>query len=285
METSTKNSLHIRSNSFPSAPHPLVSQVHDHLQILKDSEVTTASFSLSSISQKLNGLQDLLEFADKLLQLPTIQQDLASECSEKWIDDLLEGSLRLLDICGIAQDYLLQSKENMYEIRSALRRKGADSGFTVEGGKYLASRKKMKKAIHKALGNLKGIKFESNKDKEVFSVFSILKDAEAITMSSLESLLLFISDPKGQSKQNKWSRISKLMQPAKVTCASQESDSNEFVNVDEALRSLISYKSSEDFDRHVEDLEICIQDLEVRVEQLSRQLIRTRVSLLNILSH
>ncbi|CAL0304245.1 unnamed protein product [Lupinus luteus] len=284
METSVKNSLHIRCNSFPSAPHPLVSQIHDHLQILKDSGVATTSFSSSSISQKLNGLQDLLEFAAKLLQLPTIQQDLASECSEKWIDGLLEGSLRLLDICGIAQDYLLQSKENMYEIRSALRRKGADTGFTVEGGKYLASRKKMKKAIHNARADLKGMKFESNKDKEAFSVCSILKDAEAITMRSLESLLLFRSDPKGQSNQ-KWSRISKLMQPAKVTCCSQESDSNEFVNVDEALRSLVSHKSSEDFDRHMEDLEICIQDLEVRVQQLSRQLIRTRVSLLNILSH
>lgn len=290
METSTKNSLHIRCNSLPSAPHPLVSQFQDNLHRLKDSEATTTSFSSSSISHKLNGSQDLHDYADKLLQLPAIQQALALECSNKLIDDLLEGSLRLLDICSTSQDCLLQSKENLYEIRSVLRRKGTDTGFTVEGGKYLASRKKMKKAIQKALGNLKGIKFESyssNKDKETMPVFSILKEAEAITVRSLDSLLLFISDPKGQSKQSRWSIISKLMQPARVTCDSQETDSNEFVNVDAALQSLISHKllSAENFHSHMENLEICIQDLEERVEQLSRQLIRTRVSLLNILSH
>ncbi|KAE9620374.1 hypothetical protein Lal_00019204 [Lupinus albus] len=285
MEANTKNSLHIRCNSLPSAPHPLVSQFQEHLLRFKDSEASTTSFSSSSISHKLSGLQGLHEYADKLLQLPTIQQDLALEFSDKWIDGLLDGSLRLIDICGTAQDCLLKSKESMYEIQSALRRKGANNGFMVEGGKYLASRKNMKKVIQKALGNLKGIKFESNKDKEVFSVFSILKEAEAITVRSIESLLLFLSDPKGQSNQSKWSRISKLMQPERVTCDSQETYSNEFVNVDAALKSLISQKTYENFDNHMEDLEICIEDLEVTVENLSRQLIRTRVSLLNILSH
>lgn len=290
METTTKSSLHIRCNSLPSAPHPLVSQFREHLQRLKDSEATTISFSSSSISHKLNGSQDLHDYADQLLQLPAIQQALTLECSNKLIDDLLEGSLRLLDIYSTSQDCLLQSKENLYEIQSVLRRKGADTGFTVEGGKYLASRKKIKKTIQKALSNLKGIKFESfssNKDKETLSVFSILKEAEAITVRSLESLLLFISDPKGQSKQSRWSIISKLMQPARVACDSHETDSNEFVNVDAALQSLISHKllSVENFHSHMENLEVCIQDLEVRVEQLSRQLIRTRVSLLNILSH
>ena len=292
METSTKSSMHIRCNSLPSAPHPLVSQFQEHLQRLKDSEATTTSLSSSSISQKLIGLQDLHNYADKLLQLPTTQKALALECSGKLVDDLLEGSLRLLDVCSTAQDCLLQTKENMHEIQSVIRRRGADTGFTVEGGKYLASRKKMKKVIQKALGNLKGIKTESmvsssKNDNETLSMLSILKDAETVTLRSLESLLSFMSDPNGQSKHSRWSIVSKLMQPARVTCDSQECNTNEFVKVDAALQTLIGHKplSAENFLGHMESLEICIQDLEVGVESLTRQLIRTRVSLLNIFSY
>ncbi|KAL2328975.1 hypothetical protein Fmac_022402 [Flemingia macrophylla] len=106
-------------------------------------------------------------------------------------------------------------------------------------------------------------------------------------MRSLESLLLFVSDTKGQSKRRRWPTISKLMQPDRMTCDSQESDTNEFVKVDIALQSLISHKplSVENLHSHMENLETSIEELEVGVEHLSRQLIRTRVSLLNIFSH
>ena len=180
----------------------------------------------------------------------------------------------------------------MHELKSVIRRRrGGETGFTVEGGKYLASRKKMKKSIQKALGNFKGIKNEtivtfSNNDNETLSMLNILKEAEKVTVSSLESLLLFINGPKGQPKQSRWSMITKLMQPNRV-CDSQESDANEFEKVDAALQSLINHKPSsiDCFQSHMENLEKCIQHLEEGVESLSRQLIRTRVSLLNIFNH
>jgi len=73
------------------------------------------------------------------------------------------------------------------------RRRDAETGFTIEGGKYLTCRKKMKRAIAKALRDLKEIQNEfkvssSNKDKETFSMLNILKEAERVTMSSLESV-------------------------------------------------------------------------------------------------
>jgi len=57
--------------------------------------------------------------------------------------------------------------------------------------------------------------------------------------------------------------------------------------VDAALQSLINHKASsvEDFQSHMENLELCIQDLEIAVDHLSRKLIRNRVSLLNIFNH
>ncbi|KAK7257959.1 hypothetical protein RIF29_32310 [Crotalaria pallida] len=281
--------VHTRGNSLPSAPHPIVSQYQEHLRILKGSEVT-ARLSSSSVSQKLDGLQDLHDSTDQLLQLPIEQQAFGLECNDKHVNDLLEGSLRLLDICSKAKDCLTQSKESMHELQSIIRRRRCDeTGFTIAGAKYLSSRKIMKKAIRKVLENLKATKNElvsssSNKDN---NGFSMLKEAEEITLTSLESVLLFISDPKGHSKQSRWSVISKLVQPRRVACNSSETDTNEFETVDATLKSLISHKPSsiENFLSHMENLELCIQDLEIGIEYLSRKLIRNRVTLLNIFSH
>nr|KYP66102.1 hypothetical protein KK1_012386 [Cajanus cajan] len=80
----------------------------------------------------------------------------------------------------------------MYELESVICRRGAETGFTIEGRKYLASRKNMKKAIRKALANLKGIiKNEQivtslNNDNESLTMHSILKEADVVTVSLLE---------------------------------------------------------------------------------------------------
>lgn len=122
VETNMKSSLHNRSNSMPTAPRPTVSQVEEHLHRLKDTEATTSSLS-SSISHRLNDLQDLQESTDELLQLRISQQALAQECSSKQIDELLDGSLRLLDISSTVKDCLLQSKESMRKLVSDIRRR------------------------------------------------------------------------------------------------------------------------------------------------------------------
>ncbi|KAG5033686.1 hypothetical protein JHK87_008596 [Glycine soja] len=111
-EANTKSSLHTRSNSLPSAPHPLISQHEEHLQKLRDSQATS-SISSSSLSHKLNGLLDLQDCTDKLLQLPMKQQAVAQKFSDKCVDDILEGSLRLLDICSTAKECLQISKETL----------------------------------------------------------------------------------------------------------------------------------------------------------------------------
>ncbi|KAI9119942.1 hypothetical protein K1719_008911 [Acacia pycnantha] len=71
-------------------------------------------------------------------------------------------------------------------------------------------------------------------------MLSMLKEAEAVTVSTLESLLCFISDPKGPSKQSRWSAISKLMQAKRVACVSPEIVTNEFEKVDSALKNRVS---------------------------------------------
>ena len=150
IESNPKASMHIRSNSLPSTPHPIVSQFEENLNRLKSYD----SASSSSLSHKLGDLQDLQDCTDKLLYLSTTQQVLAQDCCQKWVDELLDGSLRLLDICSTIVDCLVQSKESVYGAQSAIRRRGAEVALTIGAGNYLAFRKTVKKAITKALGNI-----------------------------------------------------------------------------------------------------------------------------------
>ncbi|KAM1243660.1 hypothetical protein ACFX2G_035890 [Malus domestica] len=274
--------FHTRSNSFPSRPHPIAQQVGELLCRLRSSEAT--STSSSSISHKLNGLQDLQDCVDRLLQLPLNRQALAQEQNEKYTNELLDGSIRLLDVCAIAKDAVLQTKECILDLQSIIRRtRGGESGtLTSEVNKYLSSRKILNRAIQKALKNLKGIKNRStlsslNKDQETIDIVIKLRDVETVTIMVLESVLSFICGPK--SKPSSWSLVSKMMHLKKVAC-NEETEVNEFAEVDATLKTSKFHPQNQ-----LENLESCIQDHEERLEGLFRQLIKTRVSFLNILNH
>ncbi|CAL2279837.1 unnamed protein product [Prunus armeniaca] len=180
--------FHTRSNSFPSRPHPIFQEVEEHLCSLRSSEATST-----------------------LLQLPLTQQALAQEQNEKWANEILDGSLRLLDVCSSAKDVILQTKDCTQNLQSIIRRRraGETAAVTSEVRKYLTPRKMVKKTINKAVGCLKAIAnkfaFSSvNKDHEK------LREVEAVTLAVFESLLSSISGPK--AKTSSWSLVSKIMQ-------------------------------------------------------------------------
>ena len=78
-----------------------------------------------------------------------------------------------------------------------------------EIGKYLTSKKVAKNAIH---NTLKGTESQcTNKNQEMLSMVSMLREAESVTLSVLETLLSFIAGPKLRSKSNSWWFVSKLV--------------------------------------------------------------------------
>ncbi|KAL4037645.1 uncharacterized protein E5676_scaffold142G003660 [Cucumis melo var. makuwa] len=276
----SKKSFHIRSNSLPSKPHPVVDEINENLCRLKASEEATSSSS--TLCQKLDGLQDLHDSIDKLLLLPLTHQALVDN---KSVDDLLEGSLKILDVCALAKDILSQMKESAHELESALRRRKDDM---IDVQKYLNSRKMVKKAIHKALKGME--KTSSQKSDESSEIVSLLKEAETVTYNSIQSLLLFVAGPKSPSKMSRWSLVSKLMQPKKVANKEDGAYGNEVEMVDASLYSITGHKSDffvqvEEVQNSLRKLESCIRDLEEDLENLYRCLIKNRVSFLNILNH
>ncbi|KAJ9704552.1 hypothetical protein PVL29_002896 [Vitis rotundifolia] len=290
-----KAQYHARSISLPSRPHPLVPEFDKHLYRLRTSQAVSSS---SSVSHRLSGLKDLHDCVDDLLLLPLTQQTLAQHRHEKWVNELLDGSLKLLDVCGTAKDALLQTREHANELQSSLRRRrGGENGISTEVGEYLTSRKKVKKAMHKALRNLKGMDNKSsfsplNKGPETLSMVSMLREVEAVTLTVLESLLSSIAGASARSKPSSWSVVSKLIHHKRVACEEAAGDLSEFEKVDCSLITLIGHKTKSVNQIHIDTiqnalgkLESSVEDLEEGIEFLSRHLIKTRVSLLNILSH
>ncbi|XP_052878836.1 uncharacterized protein LOC108477641 [Gossypium arboreum] len=180
---------HARSNNLPSRQHPIVSQIDENLNRLRESQSTSTS---SSIGHNLSGLQDLHECVDVLLQFPLTQQALAQEKQREMVEELLDESLMLLDVCTIPKDALLQTKECTQELQSILRRRHGVEGLANEFRKYLTSRKAMKKAICKALKNLKARReskssrwhwFQANALEESNHVENVQKELQSLGLS------------------------------------------------------------------------------------------------------
>ncbi|KAL0560912.1 hypothetical protein IC582_001329 [Cucumis melo] len=285
-----KNSHHVRSNSLPSKLHPFIDQVDEQLCRLK--QASKATSSSSELCHKLNDLQDLHESIDRMLLLSHTQHIQVEESDKKSFNDLLEGSIKLLDLCDIAKDALLQSKECVHKLESVLRRRGGgETLIASEVQKCLSSRKLIKKTINKAL---KAIETKScEKSQASSAIVSSLKQAEVAGSNVVESLLSYLAGPKFSTNSSHWSLVSKLVQSKRVACEVEETSRNEVALVDAALHSIASQKTkNSDFHVQVDNLQNAlkifgsnIEDLEGDLEALYRHLIKTRVSLLNIYNY
>ena len=271
-----KNIHHARSTSLPT--HPLTLTVEEQLCRLRASEATSSS---SSISHSLAGLKELYACVDDLLQMQFNQQALSH-------DGVLDGSLGLLDICSTSREILLQMKQSTQDLQSSFRRRRGDLNLTNEISAYMTSRKKTNKVICKCLGDIKRMNNKCflpllEKDQDIVAMVSVLREVEATTLVVFESILSFLSTPKGQSMQSSWSLVSKFLHTKQVSCG------GEIEKVDAGLSTLISHKqyNAEDVknaQKPLEALEMSFQDLEDGLECVFRCLIKTRVSLLNILN-
>lgn len=263
---------HTRSISLPSRPNQQILDLNENLRRVSSTESTTSS---SSLSNKLGLLSDLYDSMEGFLQLPSTQQLLTQKNNRSCVEQLLNASLWFLDVCGTSKDVLSQTKEQSQELQSTLRRtRGDESALSKEAQKYVASRKLSKKAMSKSLKDLKtNCSSTSNSQSEL----TVLRQVEEVTIAVLESLLSFISGPRG----SRLSLVSKLVHSKRVRCEEEESDINEFHRVDSALHSI---KKHMNVQNELRKLEIGIQYIEEELESVLRRIIRIRAFLLNILT-
>ncbi|PON82700.1 hypothetical protein TorRG33x02_214760 [Trema orientale] len=288
------NRYHVRSISFPSRSHPSTVRVEEQLNKLKTWEA--ASNTSASVLKGLSGLEELYECVDDLLNMGSTQQVLSKNQHEKCLEDLLDGSLRLLDICGITRDVLLQTKEHVRALQSALRRRKGDSTMETSITGYICFRKKMKKEVKKLTTALKQVdkKFEASlpsvekdhdRDHHLYAVMRVLTQVCAMNSSNFQSLLVFLTAPSSKPKSSRWSLVSKLVHKGTIACEEKQDCVNELDSVDAALSTLCpDAEKIQTAQKRLEALEISIDGLENALESMFRRLIKTRTSLLNIIS-
>ncbi|KAG6403658.1 hypothetical protein SASPL_135886 [Salvia splendens] len=260
---------HNRSLSLPSKSSPSSS----HLDV-NISGFEASCSSLSSMESSIKGLKNLYTSIDNLLLLPHIQQIISRD---EWIDQVLDGYIRLLDASSTARDLISSTKQHVQELLSALRRKDAD-GIRC----YLSSTKKSKKIIQKSLKSFrsKSIVATVEKGSEAWELVQKLSDAESITVATLESLLAYLI---GGRMQSGWSLVAKLMHSKKES--NYFHGANEFEKMEALLQISLEGVQVEEVMTLSKEVDSSIQNLEQELECLFRQLIRTRVLLLNILNH
>ncbi|MFQ6621669.1 hypothetical protein Gotur_001548 [Gossypium turneri] len=185
--TTMKAKSHARSNSLPSESHPVVADVEDKLRLLRALEATSSSPS---------SLYDM-----------------------KLVDDMLDGSLKLLDTCSSSKDALSQIKGCVRGFESSLRRKiRCKSSLVNEIREYFISRKQVNKIVCNCFGNMKRMQ-KSNatlveSDDDLVALASMVNEVEAVSLTVFKSLLSFLYSPK--SKPAGWSLVSKLVQSKPV---------------------------------------------------------------------
>ncbi|KAL3505469.1 hypothetical protein ACH5RR_035310 [Cinchona calisaya] len=289
---------HIRSNSLPSTSHPTIATVEHHLRILKAHDASTSS-SVTSICSNLSILKELHEGVTNLIQLPSVQNALSTQQLEKWVEEVLDGSLSLLDACGSARDIKYHIKESVKDFESSIRRnKNGVFGLTNKVKSFEISRKKINKMVVKNIRILKKLEKNCssqllNKDSNLATIISLLKETETISFLILRSVLAWASDEKERSKYGGWSLVTKFVQPKRVHyVAEQEEEVYGLEKVDEALHALL-IKSQKGSDacalqnvlKQLKSLEFSIQEFEENLEDLFKSLIKRRVSLLNVLNN
>ncbi|MED6144440.1 hypothetical protein PIB30_015652 [Stylosanthes scabra] len=185
--------LHVRSNSLPNGSHPCSSRVQEHLNNLRNFEATCTS---ESVATGLSLLEDLYFSLDNLLNVGSTQKAISDHQSEKCFQEILDGSIEVLDVCSITRDFFMQIKEN--------------------------------------------------------------------------------------SKATKW--MNKLMHKGEVSSKS----ANELQLVDAALNTILNEGAKDSqiqaSNEQLEALEIAVESIQSGLENLFRRMIKTRTSLLNILS-
>ncbi|XP_030524039.1 uncharacterized protein LOC115736462 [Rhodamnia argentea] len=289
--------LPLRSISLPSRLPSSSLKIVAELSKFKSPDCSSSSLRAETIRANMVRLAELYVGFEELITAPLTQQAILRDRNGRAMQEALDESVTALDACGFARDLMARTKDEIQDLRSAIRRKGGiNSSIEIHAQSFMSFRKNAKKDVAKYLGLFKTLESKNpnnsskflNLDDHLVMAVEVLKELNLVTISILKSLLIFASLTKSNTRTRGWPLVSRLM-----LLSSEKGGKkvfNEVESVDRAVSSIHGQATrkadggSDALEAAREQLEIlerCVEGFEDGLDQLYKCLIGNRVSILN----
>ncbi|ESQ53527.1 hypothetical protein EUTSA_v10027259mg [Eutrema salsugineum] len=294
----------VRSVSLPSRIYPLSVKLRAALNRLSiwqrssSSISVSASFGSETLLVGLVNLTELYSCIHELLVSPYLKHTLLHHQKGKLLEDLLDGSVVLLDVCEAAREVIVAMREHVTKLKSALRRKGS---VEKEVKASVNLRKKAKKDISKHIIALKKMEtgvVSTNIDHDpAMASTSVLRETIEISVSIFRHLLLFLSTiPPSPSPAKKIkNKIGVFSIPFASSSLSDKyldqikgmkSLDDIWGSIVDSRRTFVGVETMQNEKKKRRDVvEESFRDLETELDSAFKCLVKNRVLFLNILSN
>lgn len=236
---------HERSTGLPSIPHSNEAKAEQELQGLKAC-ISSPSTTVDMMCDGLRRLGGIYNCIEEIISLPSNQIGLSFPLQRKMVEEELDRSLLLVDLCNAMQENLAELKMSTQDLQLVLKR-GDDVSVQLKIESVIRLAKKVQKPFKKA---------SSKATSEGCRLVRLLVQAREMAVSLLESISHLLPKQYATTKASKRSLVSRRFQKTKIFCEEAQ----------------------------LQAIERSMGDLENGAELLFRRLIQSRVSLLNILS-